>query len=129
MTAADHRALATEEFDALPPVAPVAAATASAVDGVFAPALPRQRRRGPLLALVAAGYLAITLSYSVFWRRVPVLDIAAIASGFVLRAVAGGVAAPVTLSRWFILVVTFAAVFVAAGKRYAELRRTDVLAA
>src|SRR5258708_5508119 len=55
MTAADHRALATEEFDALPPVAPVAAATASAVDGVFAPALPRQRRRGPLrAALVTA---------------------------------------------------------------------------
>ena len=41
----------------------------------------------------------------------------AIAGGFVLRAVAGGVAAPVTLSRWFMLVVTFAAVFVAAGKR------------
>ena len=35
-----------------------------------------------------------------------VLDIVAIAGGFVLRALAGGVAAPVTLSRWFVLVVT-----------------------
>ena len=35
--------------------------------------------------------------------------------GFVLRALAGGVAAPVALSRWFVLVVTFAAVFVGAG--------------
>jgi decaprenyl-phosphate phosphoribosyltransferase len=48
-----------------------------------------------------------------------------VAGGFVLRAVAGGVAAPVTLSRWFLLVVTGSAVAVAAAKRYAELRRVD----
>jgi decaprenyl-phosphate phosphoribosyltransferase len=47
----------------------------------------------------------------------------------VLRAVAGGVAAPVTLSRWFVLVVTCSAVFVAAGKRQAELRRAQRLGA
>ena len=51
------------------------------------------------------------------------LDIVAIAGGFVLRALAGGVAAPVTLSRWFVLVVTGAALFLAAGKRHAELLR------
>ena len=79
----------------------------------------------PLLGLVGAGYLALTLSYAVLWRRIVILDIVAIAGGFVLRAVAGGVAAPVTLSRWFILVITFAALLVAAGKRYAELTRTD----
>jgi decaprenyl-phosphate phosphoribosyltransferase len=54
-----------------------------------------------------------------------ILDVVAIAGGFVLRTVAGGVAAPVALSRWFVLVVSCAAVFVAAGKRQAEkLRRT-----
>ncbi len=79
----------------------------------------------PLLALVGAGYLALTLSYTIFWRYVPLLDVGAIAGGFVLRAVAGGVAAPVALSRWFILVITCAAVFVAAGKRYSEFRRTE----
>ena len=77
----------------------------------------------PLLALVGAAYLGVTISYSLFWRRVLVLDIVAIAGGFVLRAVAGGVSAPVTLSRWFLLVVVCGAVFVAAAKRYAELRR------
>ncbi len=81
----------------------------------------------PLLAAVGAGYVAITLSYTLIWRHLLLLDILAIAGGFVLRAVAGGVAAPVALSRWFVLVVTFAAVFVAAGKRQAELRRTDAL--
>jgi decaprenyl-phosphate phosphoribosyltransferase len=78
----------------------------------------------PLLAAVGAGYLALTLSYTWLWRRILLLDIVAIAGGFVLRALAGGVAAPVGLSRWFVLVVSFAALFVAAGKRYAELRRT-----
>ena len=77
----------------------------------------------PALALVGLGYLAVTISYSWFWRHVPVLDLAALAAGFVLRAIAGGVAAPVGLSRWFVLVITFAAVFVAAGKRLAELGR------
>jgi decaprenyl-phosphate phosphoribosyltransferase len=79
---------------------------------------------GPLLAGVAAAYVALTLSYTLVWRHLIVFDIFAVAGGFVLRAVAGGVAAPVTLSRWFLLVVTGAAVFVAAAKRYAELRRT-----
>jgi decaprenyl-phosphate phosphoribosyltransferase len=65
------------------------------------------------------------VSYAVIWRRLVLLDIAAIAGGFVLRALAGGVAAPVVLSRWFVLVVSFAAVFVAAGKRRAELRRME----
>ncbi len=77
----------------------------------------------PALALVGLGYLAVTVSYSWYWRHVPVLDLVALAAGFVLRAVAGGVAAPVGLSVWFVAVITCAAVFVAAGKRLAELQR------
>jgi decaprenyl-phosphate phosphoribosyltransferase len=82
----------------------------------------------PLLAVVGAGYLALSLSYTLVWRHLLLLDIIAIGGGFVLRAVAGGVASPVPLSRWFVLVVTCAAVFVAAGKRHAELRRTTLAA-
>ncbi len=78
----------------------------------------------PLLGLVAVAYVSLTLSYTLLWRYVPVIDIVAVAGGFVLRALAGGVAAPVTLSRWFVVVVTAVALFVAAGKRQAELLRT-----
>lgn len=78
----------------------------------------------PLLGVVGIGYIALTLSYTWIWRHIMVLDIVAIAGGFVLRALAGGVAAPVVLSRWFVMVVTCAALFVAAGKRHAELMRT-----
>jgi len=78
----------------------------------------------PQMVLVGFGYLALTLSYTLVWRHIALFDVGAIAGGFVLRAVAGGVAAPVTLSNWFLLVVTFMAVFVAAGKRLSELKRT-----
>jgi decaprenyl-phosphate phosphoribosyltransferase len=77
----------------------------------------------PLLGVVALGYVALTLSYTLVWRHVLLIDIVVVASGFVLRALAGGVAAPVTLSRWFVLVVSAAALFIAAGKRHAELLR------
>ena len=79
----------------------------------------------PLVALIGAGYVALTLSYTLVFRHMFVLDIVAIAGGFVLRAVAGGAAAPVTLSRWFLLVVSGGALFVAAAKRYGELQRVD----
>jgi decaprenyl-phosphate phosphoribosyltransferase len=78
----------------------------------------------PLLAVVALGYVALTLSYTFVWREKVVLDVVAISGGFVLRAVAGGVAAPVTLSRWFLVVVSAASVLLAVGKRHAEMRRT-----
>jgi decaprenyl-phosphate phosphoribosyltransferase len=78
----------------------------------------------PLLGAVGIAYVVLTLSYTWIWRRIIVLDIIAIAGGFVLRALAGGVAAPVALSRWFVMVVVCVALFVAAGKRHAELMRT-----
>jgi decaprenyl-phosphate phosphoribosyltransferase len=77
----------------------------------------------PMVAVVGLAYVALTVTYSWIWRRLLLLDLVALAGGFVLRAIAGGVAAPVGLSRWFVLVVTCVAVFVAAGKRLAELVR------
>jgi decaprenyl-phosphate phosphoribosyltransferase len=76
----------------------------------------------PALAGVGAGYLALTASYSLWWRRVVVIDILAIAAGFVLRAIAGGVATDIYLSRWFVIVTGGCAIFLVAAKRYAELR-------
>jgi decaprenyl-phosphate phosphoribosyltransferase len=79
----------------------------------------------PALGAVACGYLALTASYSLWWRRVIVADIVAIAGGFVLRAVAGAAATDVYLSRWFLLVTSWCAVFLVTGKRYAELSEGD----
>ena len=76
----------------------------------------------PELAAVGGCYLALTGAYSVWLRHVVVLDILAIAAGFVLRAVAGGVASDIYLSRWFVIVTGCCAIFLVAAKRYAELR-------
>ncbi len=68
------------------------------------------------------GYLLLTASYSLVLRGVFILDILAIAAGFVLRAFAGGVASDIYLSRWFVIVTACCAIFLVAAKRYAELR-------
>ena len=71
---------------------------------------------------VLALYVALTVSYSVWLKHVAVVDLVAVASGFVLRAVGGAVAADVPMSKWFVLVTTFGSLFIVTGKRYAELR-------
>lgn len=70
---------------------------------------------------VVAVYLAVNLAYNLGLKRVPVVDLVAVASGFVLRAAAGAVAVDVPMSRWFVLCTTFGSLFIVAGKRYAEL--------
>ncbi len=73
------------------------------------------------LSLLILGYLVLQATY-VFWaKHQPVLDLACVASGFVLRAVAGGVAAELSISVWFLTVTAAAAMFVVSGKRYSEL--------
>jgi decaprenyl-phosphate phosphoribosyltransferase len=74
-----------------------------------------------LLAIVAA-YVALTTAYSRWLKHVPIFDIAAVASGFFLRAVAGGVAADLYISKWFLILSGGGSLFVVTAKRYAELR-------
>lgn len=76
---------------------------------------------GPGLAIVVAVYIALQLGYCFGLKHQPVIDIALVSSGFMLRAMAGGVAASINLSQWFLLVAAFGSLFMAAGKRYAEL--------
>ncbi|MFM8974035.1 MAG: decaprenyl-phosphate phosphoribosyltransferase [Actinomycetota bacterium] len=73
------------------------------------------------LAVVIGAYLAQTTLYSIWLKHEAVLDLACVASGFVLRAVAGGVAVPVPISPWFLIVTGAASLFMVTGKRHAEL--------
>lgn len=67
-------------------------------------------------------YLVLQIGYALWLKDQPVIDLAVVASGFLLRAIAGGVAADVPLSQWFLLVAAFGSLFMVAGKRYSELR-------
>lgn len=72
------------------------------------------------LAIVVAGYVMLTLAYSTWLKHEPVLDLATVAAGFVLRTVAGGVAVGVSISNWFLIVAASGALFIVTGKRSAE---------
>lgn len=72
------------------------------------------------LSGVIAAYVVITLSYTLWLKYEPVIDLAAVAAGFVLRAIAGGVATDVPLSDWFLIVAGAGSLFIVTGKRHAE---------
>jgi decaprenyl-phosphate phosphoribosyltransferase len=74
----------------------------------------------PVLAIYVT-YLGLNVAYSLRLKHEPVVDIALIAAGFLLRAIAGGTANDISLSQWFLLIAAFGSLFVAAGKRYGEL--------
>jgi decaprenyl-phosphate phosphoribosyltransferase len=74
------------------------------------------------LGITVTVYVALQVLYTLFLKHVPVLDLAMVASGFLLRAIAGGVASNIPLSQWFLLVASFGSFFMVAGKRYSELK-------
>jgi decaprenyl-phosphate phosphoribosyltransferase len=79
------------------------------------------------LAVVLGIYVATTTSYSLWLKRVAVVDLVLVSSGFVLRAIAGAVAVRVPLSNWFLICVSFTSLFIVTGKRYAELNELNEL--
>jgi len=81
---------------------------------------------GAGFACVAAVYLAVNLAYSFFLKQQVLIDVFVIATGFVLRAIAGvEVLLPVSpgteLSPWLLVCTFFGALFLALGKRRREL--------
>lgn len=72
--------------------------------------------------VACVAYVALTITYSLYWKHIAVIDLVAVAGGFVIRAIAGAQAAEVPMSSWFVLVTTFGSLFIVTGKRYAELR-------
>ncbi len=77
---------------------------------------------GPALLGVLGAYAALSVSYSLWLKRVAVVEMGVVASGFIVRAVAGSVVASVHLSQWFLILTSFASLLVVAGKRFAEFR-------
>lgn len=72
------------------------------------------------LEIVMDAYVALTVSYSLVLKPRPVIELTAVAAGFVLRAIAGGVCVHVALSEWLLVVTSFGALFLVIGKRVGE---------
>jgi len=71
--------------------------------------------------LVAAGYLVLMAAYSLWVKHVVILDVLALAAGFVLRAAGGAAAVNVEFSHWLLLLTLLGALFLALSKRRAEI--------
>jgi 4-hydroxybenzoate polyprenyltransferase len=78
-------------------------------------------RLGNSFALALAGYCLVSLAYTFMLKRVVIVDVFAIAAGFVLRAVAGALAIGVEMSSWLLICTTLLALLVGFGKRRHEL--------
>jgi 4-hydroxybenzoate polyprenyltransferase len=70
---------------------------------------------------VAAAYLALNLAYSLRLKEIVILDVLSVSLGFVLRAIAGGVAIGVPISDWLLVCTILLALFLALAKRRHEI--------
>ena len=80
----------------------------------------------PALAAVVLAYAVFTVSYSMALKHEPVIELALLSMGFLLRGVAGGAASDLPISQWFLIVAGFGSLFMAAGKRFSELKREEI---
>jgi 4-hydroxybenzoate polyprenyltransferase len=100
----------------LSPGAALAASAALAVAALAAAALLNRA----MLAITLA-YLVSSLAYTLGLKRVFLLDVMIVAAGFVLRAAAGAAVIEAEISPWLLVCSFLLALFLALGKRRAEL--------
>lgn len=82
--------------------------------------------RSPALGITLISYMCLQIAYNLKLKRTPILDIVAIATGFVLRAYGGFAATGISLSAWFLLCTAMLALFLGIEKRKAELRLSEI---
>jgi decaprenyl-phosphate phosphoribosyltransferase len=75
----------------------------------------------PDFLLILGAYLLLNVAYSFFLKHQAIVDVVCIALGFVLRVLAGGVAAAVPISHWIVIMTFLLAIFLALGKRRDDL--------
>jgi decaprenyl-phosphate phosphoribosyltransferase len=99
---------------------PVAAAYASG--GVLALLAPGAAAWlcSPAVAALLTAYIGMQLAYCVSLKHVLVVDLAVVTTGFLMRAMIGGLALGIPLSRWFLITTGFGALFMVSAKRYSE---------
>jgi 4-hydroxybenzoate polyprenyltransferase len=74
----------------------------------------------PRFGLTAIAYVVLLTAYSAWLKHVVIVDVLAVASGFVLRAVGGALVIDVEISGWLLICTILVALFLALGKRRHE---------
>ncbi|MEU9194874.1 decaprenyl-phosphate phosphoribosyltransferase [Streptomyces hundungensis] len=78
-----------------------------------------------MTATLLTAYVLMQLAYCVKLKHVLVVDLVVVTTGFLMRAMIGGVALGIPLSRWFLITAGFGALFMVAAKRYSEALRME----
>jgi decaprenyl-phosphate phosphoribosyltransferase len=81
----------------------------------------------PMFICTISVYLLITLSYTFIVKHIPVLEMVWLASGFLVRALAGSIVIDLHPTGWFVTSVFFGALFMVSGKRIAEFKNSDLV--
>jgi len=76
----------------------------------------------PALSGIILTYLLLNIAYSFYLKRLAIIDIFAIAAGFVLRVFAGAISIEVPVSNWMFITTLFLALFFASMKRLQEVK-------
>ena len=83
----------------------------------------------PYFGIILTTYFLLTLLYSLHLKRIIIIDVLIIASGFIFRAIGGTIAINESVSSWLIICTTFLALFFALNKRKAEFKAMGAHAA
>lgn len=76
-------------------------------------------------SLLIVLYMVNTFIYTKYFKRIPVIELFSVTAGFVLRLIAGAVVIDLGISKWFLIVGGFGALFVISSKRLSELKMGD----
>jgi decaprenyl-phosphate phosphoribosyltransferase len=95
---------------------------AYAVGGVLAALAPAAALwlSSPVTAALLTAYIGMQLAYCISLKHVLVVDLVVVTTGFLMRAMIGGLALGIPLSRWFLITTGFGALFMVSAKRYSE---------
>lgn len=100
-------------------ILPVPVATFAAIVGFFTGVI-LSWMLSPFFFLMILAYVLLNFSYSLWFKKIPILDLFSIASSFVIRVYAGALVVDLHMSVWFLLTVISLALFLAVGKRQSE---------
>lgn len=103
-------------------VSPQSAAVFAAIFALLGfGAVPALGPGAPAVLVVTGLYILLNVAYTLWLKRIPLLDVNIIALGFLLRVAAGAFAVAVVPTHWILLCTYFLALLLAFGKRRAEL--------
>jgi len=101
------------------------ALTCAVVLVIVAFAIPLALTRSQGLLLVLGLYFVISIGYSLWLKNVAIIEMGVVASGFFLRAYGGAVTSHIPVSTWFLVVISFGALFLVVGKRTSEMKTVN----